>query len=341
MTTRRWMLATVAAASLLAGLAGAAEAKDVTIGYQLIYSPWAEPIVAKRFEKETGYSIRWVKFDSGAKVITAMASGQVDIAVAGSSPIAAAASQGIDFQLFWLLDDINEAEVLVARDGSGIDPKQPATLKGKTLAVPFVSTAHFHTLFALETWGIQPSEIKILNMQPNQIAAAWERGDIDAAFVWDPALARIKKSGKVMVTSGELSAKGKATFDGLVAMRKFAEANPEFMTKFVRIIDEANAAYRQEKGKLGADSPVVKANVELLGGEPQAVIDGLALYGYPAAEEQASPRWLGGGADGIAVKALQATAEFLKAQGKVDQVLPDYTPFVTPAFAAAAAKARS
>jgi taurine transport system substrate-binding protein len=333
------MLATVAAAGLLAGLAaGPAKAKDVTIGYQLIYSPWAEPIVAKRFEQETGYDIRWVKFDSGAKVITAMASGQVDIAVAGSSPIAAGTSQGIDFQLFWLLDDIAQAEALVVRDGSEIDPAQPATLKGKTLAVPFVSTTHFHTLFALESWGIQPTELEILNMQPNQIAAAWERGDIDAAFVWDPALARIKNSGKVMVTSGELSAKGKATFDGLVVMREFAEANPEFMTKFVRIIDEANAAYRQEQGKLTADSPVIKANVELLGGEPQAVIDGLALYGYPTAEEQASPRWLGGGADGIAVKALKATAEFLKAQGKVDQVLPDYTPFVTPAFAEAAAK---
>jgi taurine transport system substrate-binding protein len=335
------MLATVAAASLVAGLAGAAEAKEATVGYQLIYSPWAEPIAAKRFEKETGYDIRWVKFDSGAKVITAMASGQVDIAVVGSSPIAAAASQGIDFQLFWLLDDINQAEALVARDGSGVDPAQPATLKGKTLAVPFVSTTHFHTLFALETWGIQPDELKVLNMQPNQIAAAWERGDVDAAFVWDPALARIKKSGKVMVTSGELSAKGKATFDGLVAMRAFAQENPEFMARFVRLIDEANAAYRQQKDGLTVESPVVKANVELLGGEPQAVIDGLALYGYPSAKEQASPRWLGGGADGIAAKAIKATAEFLQAQGKVDRVLEDYTPFVTPAFAEAATKPQS
>jgi taurine transport system substrate-binding protein len=106
-----------------------------------------------------------------------MASGQVDIAVAGSSPIAAAASQGIDLQLFWLLDDIAQAEAMVVRDGSGIDPAQPMTLKGKTLAVPFVSTTHFHTLFALEAWGIQPTELEILNMQPNQIAAARQGHD--------------------------------------------------------------------------------------------------------------------------------------------------------------------
>ena len=57
--------------------------------------------------------------------------------------------------------------------------------------MPFVSTTHFHTLFALEQFGIAPSDVQILNMQPDAIAAAWERGDIDAAFVWDPALGRI------------------------------------------------------------------------------------------------------------------------------------------------------
>lgn len=333
---RGTVLASVAVAGLLA--AGAAEAEVATVGYQLIYSPWALAIQDKAFEKATGYDINWVKFDSGAKVISAMASGQVDIAVAGSSPVTAAASQGIDLQLFWLLDDIAQAEAMVVRDGAGIDPAQPATLKGKTLAVPFVSTTHFHALFALELWGIKPNEIKILNMQPNQIAAAWERGDIDAAFVWDPALARIKKSGKVMITSGELSAKGKATFDGLVVMREFADANPEFMTKFVRVIADANAAYVKERDKLTPASPIAQANASLLGGEPADVVATLALYGYPSAEEQASARWLGGGAEGGAAKALKATAEFLKAQGKVDEVLPDYAQFVTPVFAESAAK---
>ena len=43
----------------------------------------------------TGYKINWKKFDSGAKVITAMASGDVHISLAGSSPIAAGVSRGL------------------------------------------------------------------------------------------------------------------------------------------------------------------------------------------------------------------------------------------------------
>jgi taurine transport system substrate-binding protein len=106
-------------------------------------------------------------------VATGMASGDVQIGVIGSSPLTAAVSRGVDLQLFWIIDDINEAEAMVARNGAGIT--KPTDLRGKKIAVPFVSTTHFHTMFALETWGIKPTEVKLLNMQPNQIAAAWER----------------------------------------------------------------------------------------------------------------------------------------------------------------------
>ena len=45
-------------------------------------------------EKTTGYKINWRKFGGGGDVMRAMASGNVQIGEAGSSPIAAAASKG-------------------------------------------------------------------------------------------------------------------------------------------------------------------------------------------------------------------------------------------------------
>ena len=334
---RRTALSLLAAAGATA-LPRLARSAEVTIGYQLIYNPYAYAIASGKFEEATGWNINWVKFDSGAKVITAMASGDVQIALAGSSPIAAGVSQGVDMQLFWVVEDIAAAEALVVRDGSGIDIADPKTLKGKKIGVPFVSTTHFHMMFALELWGLTTQDVTLLNMQPNQIVAAWERGDIDGAFVWDPALGRIKKSGKVMVTSGELSAKGKATFDGMVVNSAFAKENPEFMAKFVKVMAQADAAYRDNKAKWTPDSAEVKAIVKLVGGETAEVPDVLALYGFPTLEEQISPRWLGGGADGGVAKALKFTSEFLKEQGRVDALQPDYGKFVTPAFAEAAQK---
>jgi taurine transport system substrate-binding protein len=122
---------TVALSMVLSiGTAFAAE-KEATIGYQLVYNPWKTSIVDGTFEKVTGYKINWKKFDSGAKVINAMASGDVHIALAGSSPIAAGVSRGLGIELIWIFEDIASAEALVVRNGSGIIA--PQDLKGKKI----------------------------------------------------------------------------------------------------------------------------------------------------------------------------------------------------------------
>ena len=55
----------------------------------------------------------------------------------------------------------------------------------------------------------------------------------------------------------------------------------------------------------------------------------LALYDYPTLEEQVSGTWLGGGVQ----NALMAASEFLKSQGKLDDVLESYADSATPKFA--------
>lgn len=314
----------------LAPAAVQAQDKEVTIGYQLIYNPWKVAIVDGAFEKATGYKIKWVKFDSGAKVITAMASGDVHIALAGSSPIAAGVSRGLDIEVFWIVEDIASAEALVVRNGSGIE--KPEDIKGKKVGVPFVSTTHFHLLFFLEHNNIDPKDVRILDMQPNAIAAAWERGDIDAAFVWDPALGRIKKTGKVLITSGELSALGKATFDGMVVNKTWAKQHPDFMVNFVKTIAAADEAYRSNPDAFGPDSENAKKIVSLVGGDPKEVKTVLDLYDFPDLKTQASEKWLGGGKNSGVAKALLATSQFLKDQKKIDALLPDYSVAVTDEY---------
>ena len=311
-------------------------AQEVTIGYQGIMNPWKVAIKDGVFEERTGYKIKWRKFDSGSAVINAMASGDVHVAVAGSSPIAAGVARGLPIQLFWIIEDIASAEALVVRDGSGV--LAPQDLKGKRIGVPFVSTTHFHMLFALEQFGLSDKDVSLRNLQPPQIAAAWKRGDIDAAFVWDPALGEIKKTGKVLITSGQLSSWGKATFDGMVVLKKFADGNGKFMTDFTKVLDEYAANYRNNPRNWGATSANARKVAELAGGQASQVPGVLALYGFPSAAEQASATWLGGGENGGAARALRFTAEFLKKEKKVDKVPSSLAGFVNSKFAAAAAK---
>ena len=323
--------ATLLALSASFSSAAHADTKEVVIAYQDMVVPWRYAQATGEVEKATGYKVTYRKLGSGADVIRALASGSVQLGEAGSSPIAAGLSQGVDISLFWILDNINDAEALVARDGSNVT--SVAGLKGKKIGVPFVSTSHFHTLVALQNAGVNPSDVKIVNLRPPEVAAAWERGDIDATYIWDPVLAKVKKNGKVLITSGQVAQQtGKATFDGFVVDRKFASQNAEFVARFVKVLAATDASYRDHTSAWTATSPQVEAVAKESGATAQEVPASLALYAFPTPAQQASNAWLGGGAQSGAAKSLAATAAFLKTQGTIQNVLADYSTGVDPQF---------
>jgi taurine transport system substrate-binding protein len=314
-----------------------AQTKEVTIGYQDMVVPYRTMQEAKEIEKQTGYKINWKQFGGGGEVIKAMASGAVQVGEVGSAGIAAAVSRGEPLELFWIIDDIGDAEAMVAKNGSGIN--SVADLKGKKIAMPFNSTTHFHTMVALEQAKVNPADVQILNMRPPEVRAAWQRGDIQATFIWDPVLADVKKDGKIIITSGKITADtGKATFDGYVANKDWAKANRDFLVKLVRIMASADDGYRKNTAKWTKDSAEVKAVAKWAGAKPEDVPAGMALYRFPSAADQASAKWLGGGKDGVAAKALAATAAFQLSQKQIEKALPDYSVAVNASYAAEAAK---
>ena len=308
--------------------------KPVTVGYQGMINPWKAMIRSGAFEEATGRAIEWRRFSSGSEVITAMASGDVQLAVAGSSPIATALTQGLDLRLVWIVEAIDTAEALVARRALGLSSIDG--LVGKRVGVPFASTTHYHLLYALERAGVDPSAVTILNLQPDAIAASWQQAQIDAAFVWSPVLDTLRVDGDVLVTSGELAASGRPTFDGLVADSKFAEQNSDFVFAFVKTLALADDDWRTTGVQWTAESPQVKAIAELTGAPSESVLAVLKQYSFPTPAEQASARWLGGGSESGAAAALTDTSRFLVEQQKVPAALDDYTKFVDPRYATAA-----
>src|SRR4029078_11095166 len=101
------------------------------------------------------------------------------------------------------------------RTGSGSGSLKD--LKGKKLAAAPVSTDHFMLLSTLKQEGIKPDEAKVLAIPQPEIVAGWTRGDIDARFVWDPALGKLLENGKVILTAKQAAERGAVTFGALVA----------------------------------------------------------------------------------------------------------------------------
>lgn len=319
--------------SLLIGLfalavssATMAAEKSVTIGHFGVPTPWKAAVADGAFEEETGWDIEWRQFDSGSKIYSAMASGDIKLAALGSSPIAAALAGGVDLEVFYVDKVFDSAEALAVHEESGI--VSPQDLRGKKIAAPVASTTHFHLLFALEQFNIPTSEVEILNMQPNEITAAWSRGDIDAAFVWNPALSEILKSGRLLLTSGQLAEWGKPTFDGFVGAPEFLAENSEFMRDFVKVLAEYNSEYNSNKASWTPDSEPVKQIANITGASPEDVPNVLSGIGFLDLEQQSSEQWLNGGV----ARSLKATSEFLESQGKIDNISDDYSGFVDPSY---------
>lgn len=312
------------ASFVLAGNSFAAQAADFTVAYQTTVDPAKVAQAEGAYEKASKAEIDWRKFDSGAEVITAVASGDVQIGYVGSSPLAAAASRQLPIQTFIIATQIGAAEALVARDGSGID--KPEDLAGKKVAVPFVSTGHYSLLAALKHWNLDPAKVQILNLAPPAIISAWKRGDIDATYVWDPALGVAKETGKVLITSGELGQLGAPTFDAWIVRKDFAEQHPDVVRAFAKVTLDAYADYRKDPQAWLADQDHIAKLVKLSGAKAEDIP--LLLQGnvFPLAADQVTA--LGS----PTTQAIAATATFLKEQGKVDAVLPDYTPYVSKQY---------
>lgn len=300
----------------------------ITIAYQAI--PNGDLIVKHNKWLEKAFpdsKIEWKLFDSGGSVNEAVVAGSVDIGLAGSSPVSRGLSTPIPYQVPWIFDVIGKAEALAVKS----DITSIADLKGKKIATPLASTSHYSLLAALQENGLSEKDVKIIDAEPDDIYAAWTRGDIDGAYVWNPNLAKIvKDGGKVLITSEDLAKKGKTTYDLAVAANSFADKYPQALTTWAAQQNKAIQEIKDDPDKAAAD---VAAELNIPVADAKAQIADLIFL---TADEQITPEYLGGGL----AKNLYAAAVFNKELGQIPSVKPeaDYAKAVKTEFAAAAAK---
>lgn len=317
--TRRRVLATGVAAGLVMIAAacgddgGGSDMPDaLRIAYQKI--PNGAPIVKNHgwLEEELDIPVEWHEFSSGAEVNRAVAGGSVDIGLAGSSPVTSGIAQGLDYKVVWIYDVLGENEALVATAESGITTLED--LPGHTIGTPFGSTTHYSLLAGMEGAGVNPSDVEILDMQPQDALAAWQRGDIDAAYVWVPVLAEMRDDGgTVVVTSGDLAEQGIVTADLGIVSTQFADDYPDIVATWIEQENRAVQLFRDDPEAGGA---AVAEEFEL---DPAEALSQMQELVWLDAQEQAAPEYLGTPDEpGRFVDALFAAGEFLAGQELID-----------------------
>ncbi|MDG5496135.1 ABC transporter substrate-binding protein [Niveispirillum sp. BGYR6] len=122
----------------------------------------------------------WANFGGAAPLFEAIAAGAVDTGPAGDTPTIMAASQQVPIRIIAAARSGGGNLALLVPANSPIQTVQE--LRGRTVIVSSArgSIAHHLLLAALREVGVAPAEVKMGFMLPNDAAAAFEGGNVEA-----------------------------------------------------------------------------------------------------------------------------------------------------------------
>ncbi len=335
-----WRKVAVAASFALTMPGGipAAHAENVPAEVRLAWAGaprvWVLARADGSFDKAFGTKVRWVQFATGADVLALFASNQIDIARFGSSPAVAGVTQRLPIEVIGVPEVIATSERLTARQGINT----LKDLEGKTVAYPPNSTAQYALEAAIKTYHVDRSKIKLVPLKPAEIVAAWKRGDVDAAYSWDPASQELAAAGghEIFVTK-QLQKDGYLIYNNFVVRKAFADQYPKLVATFLRVYQQKVDEYHQNPERA---AEVIAKNIDQPVDSVRRTLAGLE---YPSVKEQLSPAFLGSGADtaqsGIA-KSMSDTAQFLVGTGQLrsDTIPSSFAPAIDTAFLKEASK---
>jgi NitT/TauT family transport system substrate-binding protein len=265
------------------GTAGSAQAETKLKMMYTAVSGFTSSYVAQEqgFFKKRGIDMEFIQTLSSGNNPPALVSGSVQVAGPTMPTLLQANDNGLDLVVIangavYPL----EADLLIARQGSGI--QKPADLKGKTVGVPGLGALlHFMLIRNLKQNGVDPKEVKYVEIGFPQAADALKSGQIDAYPAQAPFTARILQSGAGYEVQNWL----KSTPDGTITViyattRKWADENKELVKGLREAMQEA-----VEFSK--ANRPEMYAAIAKYTKLPQAVVSSLAP---PNLEVDVSPQ---------------------------------------------------
>jgi len=159
-------------------------------------SPLNAPLIIaseKGFFSQNGLKVELVKFSSGKEAVTALLSGNLDVASAADPPVALSILKGEKIVLLGgLVRESNSVKFIGKKDRI----QNPKDIEGKTIAVFLATGAEYFMDRFFEENDVDRSKVEIINLKPGEMPIALLRGDIDGYFIWEPNILSAQKELK-------------------------------------------------------------------------------------------------------------------------------------------------
>jgi len=203
--------------------------------------------------KDATYDVQWKNFTSGAPLTNEMVAGKLDFGAMADFP---GSFNGVAFR------DAGKQSLFISvlsgsTTGSGNGIVVPASssvqslaqLKGKTISVPFASTAHGMLLRAVAAQGWDPEkDMKIIAQAPEIAGSALRSNRIEAHADFVPFAELFPNRGfaRKIYDGSQANA---PTFHGALVAADYAKQYPEIVTAYLRASLEADQLIAAEPEK--------------------------------------------------------------------------------------------
>ena len=205
---------------------------EVTIGY-LPSDHDAALFVADAQGKfaENGINTKLVQFNNGGDLMTAMASGEVDVGYVGITPVLSSIEKGVPVKVISAAQ--TEGSGIVVSQNSGINSVYD--LAGKKIATPGeASIQHMLLTYYLDQNGMSIDDVKVSAMKVPSMNDALKTNKIDGMITFEPYVTIAEENGaKVLVDSAEILPDHPCCV--VVASDKFIENHPNETSKILEI----------------------------------------------------------------------------------------------------------
>lgn len=185
--------------------------------------------------QENGINTKLVQFNNGGDLMTAMASGDVDVGYVGITPVLSSIAKGVPVKVISAAQTEGSG-IVVAKD-SGIN--DVSDLAGKKIATPGeASIQHMLLTYYLEQNGMSINDLKVSSMKVPSMNDALKTGKIDGMITFEPYVTIAEKNGAA-VLAGSQDILPDHPCCVVVASDKYIENHPNETQKILEIHENA------------------------------------------------------------------------------------------------------
>jgi NitT/TauT family transport system substrate-binding protein len=197
----------------------------------------------KGYFANEGLNVTLQSHTTGKAALDAALEGQAELATVADIPIMFAVTKGQPVSIVATIFTVERDPGIIGRKDKGV--LTLASLNGKRIGVTLGTSGHFVLDAFLIRQKLSTDDVTLRDLQPEELAEALAKGDVDAVATWEPYLGSLRTqlgvNGTIFYSEGIYE----LPFN-IAGTRDYVVSHPETIKKLLRALVRAERSYRDE-----------------------------------------------------------------------------------------------